>query len=127
MAVVTSRLDYCDALYVGLPLGLTHKLKVEQNTSTGLFTGVLPSVPYNISAEGVALAAYMLRGTVQGPAVFKVLNNVGPGYPRDCSAHYIHTQKCSLLRWALLRVECTPEMPLVCTRSRAFSVPVPAL
>ena len=39
-ALVISRLDYCNALYVGLPLKLMRKLQVVQNAAARLLTGV---------------------------------------------------------------------------------------
>uniref|UniRef100_A0A670ISF5 Reverse transcriptase domain-containing protein n=1 Tax=Podarcis muralis TaxID=64176 RepID=A0A670ISF5_PODMU len=38
-ALVISRLDYCNALYVGLPLKVTQKLQLIQNAAAGLGTG----------------------------------------------------------------------------------------
>ena len=39
-ALVVSRLDYCNALYVGLPLRLMRKLQMVQNVVAILLTGV---------------------------------------------------------------------------------------
>ena len=38
--LVTSRLDYCNALYVGLPLRLMWKLQMVQNVAARLLSGV---------------------------------------------------------------------------------------
>ena len=38
-ALVISRLDYCNALYVGLPLNVTRKLQLIQNAAARLVTG----------------------------------------------------------------------------------------
>ena len=39
-ALVVSRLDHCNALYVGLPLRLLRKLQVVQNAAARLLSGV---------------------------------------------------------------------------------------
>ena len=38
-ALVTSQLDYCNALYVGLPLKMVRKLWLVQNAAARLITG----------------------------------------------------------------------------------------
>ena len=38
-ALVISRLDYCNAFYVGLPLKVTQKLQLIQNMAARLVTG----------------------------------------------------------------------------------------
>uniref|UniRef100_A0A803TEE6 Reverse transcriptase domain-containing protein n=1 Tax=Anolis carolinensis TaxID=28377 RepID=A0A803TEE6_ANOCA len=40
-ATVISRLDYCNALYIGLPLSVIRKLKLVQNAAAHLLAGVL--------------------------------------------------------------------------------------
>ena len=63
-ALVTSRLDYCNALYVRLPLRLLQKLELVQNAAAQLLSGAAPFPACNPSAEGTALAAYLLPGQV---------------------------------------------------------------
>ena len=41
-ALVISRLDYCNALYMGLPLKVTRKLQLIQNATVRLVTGSAP-------------------------------------------------------------------------------------
>ena len=38
-ALVTSKLDYCNALYVGQPLKMVRKLQLVQNAAAGLIAG----------------------------------------------------------------------------------------
>ena len=38
-ALVTSRLDYCNTLYVGLPLKMVRKLQLVKNSAAKLLTG----------------------------------------------------------------------------------------
>ena len=39
-AIIGSRLDYCNALYLGLPNNIMHKLQLIQNAAARLLTGV---------------------------------------------------------------------------------------
>uniref|UniRef100_A0A670HRU4 Reverse transcriptase domain-containing protein n=1 Tax=Podarcis muralis TaxID=64176 RepID=A0A670HRU4_PODMU len=83
-ALVISRLDYCNALYVGLPLKVTRKLQLIQNAAARLVTGsshrdhitpVLKAhwLPVRFQAEFKVLVL-----------TFKALNGLGLVYLKEC-------------------------------------------
>ena len=83
-ALVTYRLDYCNALYVGLPLKMTQKLQLVQNAAARLLTGTsykdhitpvlkeLHQLPIHFQSEFKILTM-----------TFKALNSLGPQYLRE--------------------------------------------
>uniref|UniRef100_A0A803TXA2 Reverse transcriptase domain-containing protein n=1 Tax=Anolis carolinensis TaxID=28377 RepID=A0A803TXA2_ANOCA len=127
-ATVISRLDYCNALYIGLPLSVIRKLKLVQNAAARLLAGVparwritpilqqlhwLP-IEYRITFKILVLT-------------FKALHGLGPAYLRARLAPY---QPQRLLRSKdqnLLEVPNIRTYHLSSTRQRAFSVVAPQL
>ncbi|KAF7251909.1 Podocalyxin-like protein 2 [Varanus komodoensis] len=83
-ALVTSRLDYCNALYVGLPLKTVRILQLVQNRVARLLTGTG-------CYSHITLVLYQLHWLpVEVWAQFKVLvltykglNGLGPGYLKE--------------------------------------------
>uniref|UniRef100_A0A803SQV2 Reverse transcriptase domain-containing protein n=1 Tax=Anolis carolinensis TaxID=28377 RepID=A0A803SQV2_ANOCA len=127
-ATVISRLDYCNALYIGLPLSVIRKLKLVQNAAARLLAGVparwritpilqqlhwLP-IEYRITFKILVLT-------------FKALHGLGPAYLRARLSPY---QPQRLLRSEdqnLLEVPNIRTYHLSSTRQRAFSIVAPQL
>ena len=74
-------MDYCNALYVGLHLKLLRKLELVQNVAARLLSGAAPTpllrelhwLPIHYRARFKVLVL-----------VYIALNNLGPGYLREC-------------------------------------------
>ncbi|KAF7236010.1 Olfactory receptor 10V1 [Varanus komodoensis] len=85
-ALVTSRLDFCNALYVGLPLKTVRILQLVQNRAASLLTGTgryvhmtpvlrqLHWLPIEVWAQFKVLVM-----------TYKALNGLGPGYLKERS------------------------------------------
>ncbi|KAF7246312.1 Methyltransferase-like protein 4 [Varanus komodoensis] len=83
-ALVTSRLDFCNALYVGLPLKTVRILQLVQNRAARLLTGTgryvhmtpvlrqLHWLPIEVRAQFKVLVM-----------TYKALNGLGPGYLKE--------------------------------------------
>ncbi|KAF7251566.1 Zinc finger FYVE domain-containing protein 26 [Varanus komodoensis] len=83
-ALVTSHLDFCNALYLGLPLKTVRILQLVQNTAARLLTGTghyvhmtpvlrqLHWLPIEVRAQFKVLVM-----------TYKALNGLGPGYLKD--------------------------------------------
>ncbi|XP_058037869.1 uncharacterized protein LOC131197613 [Ahaetulla prasina] len=123
-ALVTSRLDYCNALYMGLPLRCTRRLQLVQNAAARVVMG---------AARGSHVTP-LLRSLHWLPVVFRVrfkilvttfkaLHGLGPGYLRDrLLLPYASHRPVRSHREGLLRVPSAKQCRLAAPRSRAFSV-----
>ena len=126
--LVISRLDYCNALYVGLPLKLMRKLQVVQNAAARLLTGVRKY--QRISPTLARLHWLPVRFRIDFKVLmltYKALNSLGPRYLAErllptSSTHVTHASKEVRLR-SLTPREARKER----TRNRAFSAVAPRL
>ena len=125
-AMVTSRLDYCNSLYAGLPLNLLRKLQLVQNAAARVLTGTQwrAHITPVLSQLHWLQIGDRIRFKVLG-LTFKALNGLGPAYLRDRLFH--HSPPPRLLRSAdqnLLRVPSPKDIKLA--SARAFSALAPA-
>ena len=88
-ATVTSRLDYCNSLYAGLPLNLLRKFQRVQNAAARVLTGtrwgahiipVLSQLHWLQIGDRIKFKVWVLT--------FKALNGLGPMYLQDCLFHH---------------------------------------
>uniref|UniRef100_A0A670HMU9 Reverse transcriptase domain-containing protein n=1 Tax=Podarcis muralis TaxID=64176 RepID=A0A670HMU9_PODMU len=122
-ALVISRLDYCNALYVGLPLKVTRKLQLIQNAAARLVTGSgrrdhitpvlkdLHWLPVSFRAQFKVLVL-----------TFKALNGLGPVYLKERLHPHRSARTLRSSSEGLLAVPSLREVKLQGTRQRAFSV-----
>ncbi|XP_068089915.1 uncharacterized protein [Hyperolius riggenbachi] len=83
-AFITSRLDYCNALYTGLPKKVLYRLQLIQNTAARLLTNQprhCHIMPVLHSLHWLPIEWRVLFKI--GLLTFKSLNNLGPGYMKD--------------------------------------------
>ncbi|KAF7254272.1 putative RNA-directed DNA polymerase from transposon BS, partial [Varanus komodoensis] len=127
-ALVTSRLDFCNVLYVGLPLKTVRTLQLVQNRAARLLTGTgryahmtpvlhqLHWLPIEARAQFKVLIM-----------TYKVLNGLGPGYLNECLRPYMPDRPLRSAGESLLREPSMKEIRRVNTRRRVFSAVAPNL
>ena len=126
-AMVTSRLDYCNSLYAGLPLGLIRKLQLVQNAVARVLTGI--SYQSHITPVLRQLHWLPVEFRIRFKVLvltFKALSGFGPAYLRDRLSLYVPWRSLRSANKYLLVVPGPKEARLASTRARAFSVLAPA-
>uniref|UniRef100_A0A670J261 Reverse transcriptase domain-containing protein n=1 Tax=Podarcis muralis TaxID=64176 RepID=A0A670J261_PODMU len=120
-ALVISRLDYCNALYEGLPLKVTRKLQLMQNAAARLVTGSgrrdhitpvlrdLHWLPVRFRAQFKVLVL-----------TFKALNGLGPVYLKERLHPHRSARTLRSNAEGLLVLPSLREVRLQGTRQRAF-------
>uniref|UniRef100_A0A803U0W5 Reverse transcriptase domain-containing protein n=1 Tax=Anolis carolinensis TaxID=28377 RepID=A0A803U0W5_ANOCA len=127
-ATVTSRLDYFNALYVGLPMSTTRRLRIVQNAAARLLT----RTPMKCHITPVLQHLHWLPTDYHGlykmlVLTFKTLYSQGPSYLRDRLSFSHHRRSQRPSQRDLLYVPGPREVHLERTRRRAFSISAPAL
>uniref|UniRef100_A0A670J1P8 Reverse transcriptase domain-containing protein n=1 Tax=Podarcis muralis TaxID=64176 RepID=A0A670J1P8_PODMU len=125
-ATVTSRLDYCNSLYMGLPLRLTQKLQRVQNAAARLLMGSslrdhIHPVLYQLHWLPVE---YRIRFKVL-VLTFKALYGLGPSYLRGRLSWYVPQRNLRSANKNILKIPGHREVRLASTRARAFSAAAP--
>lgn len=124
-ALISSRLDYCNALYSTLNKGSIYRLQLVQNAATRLITGTRRSE----HITPVLAALHWLPVTFRIDfkillLTFKALNGLAPQYLTDLLDPHIPVRRLRSSGAALLDV---PTSRLVTKGDRAFAVRAPTL
>uniref|UniRef100_A0A803T5Y0 Reverse transcriptase domain-containing protein n=1 Tax=Anolis carolinensis TaxID=28377 RepID=A0A803T5Y0_ANOCA len=127
-ATVTTRLDYCNALYAGLPKTKTQKIQMVQNAAARLLAG--SSIRSHITPILKQLHWLPIEHRISYKILiltFKARNGQGPLYLRDRLIPFFHQWSPPSSQENLLYVLGPREVHLEATRRRAFSTYAPIL
>ncbi|XP_062822834.1 uncharacterized protein LOC100554203 isoform X4 [Anolis carolinensis] len=127
-ALVTSRLDYCNALYVGLPLKTAQKLQLVQRSAARLITGASYRERSTPLFKELHWLPFIFRSQFKVQTIiYKALNGLGPTYLRDRISLHKPARSLRSSGEALLSPLSISQARLVSTRERAFSALAPRL
>uniref|UniRef100_A0A803SWN1 Reverse transcriptase domain-containing protein n=1 Tax=Anolis carolinensis TaxID=28377 RepID=A0A803SWN1_ANOCA len=127
-ALVTSRMDYCNALYVGLPLKTVRKLQLVQRSAARLLTGAAYRERSTPLFKQLHWLPIIFRAQFKVQVItYKALNGLGPAYLRDRVVPYEPTRSLRSSGEALLSLPPSSQLRLVGTRETAFSAVAPRL
>ena len=124
-AFITTRLDYCNALYLGVSHGGLHRLQMVQNAAARLLTGTRRRD--HISPVLASLHWLPVRFRIKFKIllfVFKSFHGLAPSYISDLLELYVPKRT---LRSAGKLLLVVPKSNLVHRGDRAFSVAAPKL
>ncbi|KAF7239847.1 Cardiolipin synthase (CMP-forming) [Varanus komodoensis] len=121
-ALVTSRLDFCNALYLGLPLKTVRILQLVQNRAARLLTGTGRYVHMTPVLRQLHWLPIEVRAQFKMLVMtYKALNGLGPGYLKERLRPYMPSRPLRTAGEALLQEPSVKEIRRVVTRRRAFS------
>uniref|UniRef100_A0A8D0BC31 Reverse transcriptase domain-containing protein n=1 Tax=Salvator merianae TaxID=96440 RepID=A0A8D0BC31_SALMN len=127
-ALITSRIDYCNALYMGLPLKSVRRLQVVQNAAARAISGLPRYASVSPTLRELHWLPVSLRTQFKVLVVtYKALHGLGPGYLRDRLLPHVSQRPVRSHRVGLLQVPSANQCRLAGPRGRAFSVAAPTL
>ena len=124
-AFITSRLDYCNSLYLGLPQSFISRLQIVQNAAARLLTGSKKwehITPVLASLHWLPVQQRIIFKTVL--MVFKAINGQAPSYLSDLLHPHSATRSLRSSYKGLLHI---PRSRLKQKGGRAFAVAAPRL
>ncbi|KAF7236187.1 putative RNA-directed DNA polymerase from transposon BS [Varanus komodoensis] len=110
-ALVTSRLDFCNALHVGLPLKMVRILQLVQNRAARLLTGTGRYVHMTPVLQQLHWFPIEVRAQFKVLVMtYKALNGLGPGYLKERLRPYMPSCPLRSAGEALLREPSVKEI-----------------
>jgi len=124
-AFVSSKLDYCNALYVGIPQNQLARLQRIQNSAARLLVGAGPRQHITPILRELHWLPVLQRITFKILLlVYKAVNNIGPKYLCDLIKPYVPTRRLRSASQGLVHV---PSVNSNLIKNSAFSVVGPQL